>query len=81
VRRKQTRVTETSTPIGSLLTASAESEIGTKFDESRLSNGKIDGPSVILAYQTDDKAFVCGKVCASQEVLTHEFLFMCRVHL
>lgn len=70
-----------STPIGSLSTGSAESEIGVKFDENRLSNGKIDGPAVILAYQADDKTFVSAKFAPPQASDPSAFLPMCRPHI
>ncbi|KAF8318104.1 Vps52-domain-containing protein [Clavulina sp. PMI_390] len=53
----KTRVTETPSLIGNV-GSGPEPESSFKVDDERLSHGKIDGPSVMLAYQADDKAYL-----------------------
>lgn len=52
----QARITETPVLIGAAPTPTEI--VDGRIDDARISNGKLGGPSVILAYQADDKAYV-----------------------
>lgn len=60
----QAKVTETSTLIGSVSATGPDADTAVRVDDERLSNGKIDGPSVILAYMGDEKNYVSVLILA-----------------
>lgn len=66
----QARITER---FESIATMSAEDD-GIRVDFERLTNAKLEGPGVILAYQADDKAHVSTPT----HLLMYELSFVAR---